>query len=592
MARTMKRLLECIVGIALLYGSAHAQSTKSALQTLTTNSFPTQSNGGISPAIMASWAATVINSFQQYTAVRAVTSTTDTMLVSDYGQLVTYNNASPVALTLPQALAVNSFYPWNDYACNIGAGLVTITPTASTINGATTLALAKGQCAQIVSDGANYQTILSGQNAINLVIGTTTVSGGTTGDVLYNNGGLLGNETAASLLTAGTGINITGTSPATITNAGVTQLNTLTGALTLTPTDGGKITNSGSSLLASSPAGFINVLRNSSLTAWFHGCVSGACTATTTAATSNWCAEGVFVLPTGASVTCQATATVPAGNPGYYALKITGLTSNTDIKVRFPVESYTAAKIAGLATTFQFTFINNSGSSITPALSTKYPTTQDGGVTGGAAWGASTADLGSTNLTACPNGSTCTEAYTLTVNASANLGYEFVVDFGAMASNADSITIGAGFDARATPGISTGINANPPLPEVHTPAEDIVWCERFFQDSYDNMVAPGASSHLGMAGGAYSITSSSQMNLGVTFHVPMRAVPTMAYWDGAGTASKLSTIPAASVTFTDGVTAGEAPFNVSTKGFIFEGNNATTNTAFIHYTADASLWGG
>ena len=126
---------------------------------------------------MASWAATVINSFQQYTAVRAVTSTTDTMLVSDYGQLVTYNNASPVAVTLPQALAVNSFYPWNAYACDLGAGSATITPTTSTINGAATLVLTKGQCAQIVSDGANYQVISGGINSLTLPV--SVANGGT-----------------------------------------------------------------------------------------------------------------------------------------------------------------------------------------------------------------------------------------------------------------------------------------------------------------------------------------------------------------------------------------------------------------------------
>jgi len=37
------------------------------------------------------------------------------------------------------------------------AGIVTITPTGSTINGASTLVLWPGQGGRIVSDGANYQ---------------------------------------------------------------------------------------------------------------------------------------------------------------------------------------------------------------------------------------------------------------------------------------------------------------------------------------------------------------------------------------------------------------------------------------------------
>jgi hypothetical protein len=342
--------------------------------------------------------------------------------------------------------------------------------------------------------------------------------------------------------------------------------------------------------------GHVNVLRNSSLTAWFHGCFSGACTATTTAATTNYCAEGVFVLPTGASVTCQATATVPAGSLGFNALKITGAASNTDIKVRFVVESYSAAKIAGLATTFQFTFINNSGATITPALSTKFPTTQDGGVTGGAAWGASTADLSATNLTACTNGSTCLEAYTLTASASAINGYEFVVDFGAMASNADSITIGAGFDARATPSISTGINATPPSPEVRSPAEDITWSQRFYLGSYNNQVAPGTATHVGIAFVSSSTASGMTALNEIVFPVQMRATPTLAFWDGAGNASKVSSIPVsgASLTFTDNQTNAAAGI-IGTGAAGFADVASATSTAglyAIQYTADASLWGG
>lgn len=259
-------------------------------------------------------------------------------------------------------------------------------------------------------------------------------------------------------------------------------------------------------------------------------------------------------------------------------------------------ESYTATKIAGLATTFQFTFINNSGSSITPALSTKYPTTQDGSVTGGAAWGGSTADLSATNLTACTNGSTCTEAYTLTASASATAGYEFVVDFGAMASNSDTLTIGAGFDARATPGISTGINASPPSPEVLPPPLDIAWSQRFYTTSYGNNVAPGASTHVGIVlAGIEPVSATVISPMYLPFPVQMRAAPTIAYWDGAGNASKLSTTPASSsTTFTDNATnGGAAAFQTGPGGTLFQGYvaSSTVNT-YIQYTADASLWGG
>lgn len=52
-----------------------------------------------------------------------------------------------------------------------------------------------------------------------LVVGSSTVTSGTTGNILYNNAGTLGNETIASILTAGNGIGITGTTNATISAA-------------------------------------------------------------------------------------------------------------------------------------------------------------------------------------------------------------------------------------------------------------------------------------------------------------------------------------------------------------------------------------
>ena len=49
-----------------------------------------------------------------------------------------------------------------------------------------------------------------------ITIGTTSIASGTTAYLLFNNGGTLGNETIASVLTAGTGMSITGTTIATI----------------------------------------------------------------------------------------------------------------------------------------------------------------------------------------------------------------------------------------------------------------------------------------------------------------------------------------------------------------------------------------
>ena len=91
--------------------------------------------------------------------VRNVTGTSDTMVDSDRAKLVTYSNASPIAVTLPQAGASSTFISgWYTTAENRGAGLVTITPTTSTIDGAASVTLPQHRGLKINSDGTNYFT--------------------------------------------------------------------------------------------------------------------------------------------------------------------------------------------------------------------------------------------------------------------------------------------------------------------------------------------------------------------------------------------------------------------------------------------------
>jgi hypothetical protein len=89
--------------------------------------------------------------------VNAQTGTTYAIVGGDAGKLVTLSNASPVAVSIPQAgtgLFTSTFFV--DLQ-NLGAGAVTITPTTSTINGAATFVLQKNQGIRLNSDGANYQ---------------------------------------------------------------------------------------------------------------------------------------------------------------------------------------------------------------------------------------------------------------------------------------------------------------------------------------------------------------------------------------------------------------------------------------------------
>jgi hypothetical protein len=90
---------------------------------------------------------------------RADTGTSYTVNMLDRFSLRTFSNASAVAITLPQATNAAGLYGpgvWFEFQ-NVGAGLVTITPTTSTVDGAATLVLPSGYGCKVLSDGTNYQ---------------------------------------------------------------------------------------------------------------------------------------------------------------------------------------------------------------------------------------------------------------------------------------------------------------------------------------------------------------------------------------------------------------------------------------------------
>lgn len=95
----------------------------------------------------------------------AQTGTSYAIVDGDRGKLITANNTAAQAYTIAQAGASSSFVTgWLADVQNINApsnpaGVVTITPTTSTICGNATLKIYPGQGARIVSDGTNYQCI-------------------------------------------------------------------------------------------------------------------------------------------------------------------------------------------------------------------------------------------------------------------------------------------------------------------------------------------------------------------------------------------------------------------------------------------------
>lgn len=90
--------------------------------------------------------------------VNKQTGTSYTYLYTDREKLVTHSNSSAIAGTLPQAGTAgfeDGFMMWVE---NRNTGALTITPTTSTIDGASSLVLNQNEGVAIFSDGTNYFT--------------------------------------------------------------------------------------------------------------------------------------------------------------------------------------------------------------------------------------------------------------------------------------------------------------------------------------------------------------------------------------------------------------------------------------------------
>lgn len=149
-------------------------------------------NGAASYTLAAGQAIRVYSDGTNYQVtpwgVGGVTINTQTganyaIVSSDFSKLVNLSNAANQTPTLPQAGTAGFPAGWFTQVCNQGAGSQTITPTTSTIGGASTFVLPAGsaanpKCAGIVSDGSNYQvtpdfgTVASGTAAM----GTSAIS--------------------------------------------------------------------------------------------------------------------------------------------------------------------------------------------------------------------------------------------------------------------------------------------------------------------------------------------------------------------------------------------------------------------------------
>lgn len=115
------------------------------------------------------------------------TTTSEAVNDNDRGNVVIFSNGSAVAATIAQANNGGNFLAgWYALLWNQGAGVVTLTPTTSTINGLAAISLAQYTGCFLISDGANYIAVRVGLPAVPAPATSTDV--GNAGQIAYDSG--------------------------------------------------------------------------------------------------------------------------------------------------------------------------------------------------------------------------------------------------------------------------------------------------------------------------------------------------------------------------------------------------------------------
>lgn len=266
-----------------------------------------------------------------------------------------------------------------------------------------------------------------------------------------------------------------------------------------------------SPIFGNQAGGFINKFRNASFDIWQRG------TSVTIGTSGNYGPDGWKIYFTGSSsVTAARSGTSNADNGPLYALEVEGAASNTDIKVGQRIESSVAAPLAGQIVTVQFAYLQNTGSAVTPKISTCYPSAQDN-------FGTCTADLAATSLASCATAVYCIETYTFQVSGNAVNGYEIDFDCNAAFTSGSLACFVDAADVRVTPGLGNGsVLASPPPPELLAVGVELALCERYYyQLAEPTNGTPLAAATLGIA------TSSTAANTVIALPVTMRVAPTV-----------------------------------------------------------------
>ncbi|MGP0058400.1 MAG: hypothetical protein ACLPID_03820 [Beijerinckiaceae bacterium] len=309
-----------------------------------------------------------------------------------------------------------------------------------------------------------------------------------------------------------------------------------------------------------SQGGLVNKFRNGTMDIWQRGTSGLAVGASTVFAytADGWMVAGTYSSGSG-PVVSQAGGRLTTKN----SLQVTGASNVTDVKIKQRIESFIAAALCSQTVTVQAQIYNNTGGAITPTLTVNRPSAQDN-------YGSVTADVSAANLQTCANSAWTQVAYTLNANAASYNGLEILFDFGNNFSTTGKDIQITELDIRVTPGVSTGLNSSPPVPELRPIAAELAFCQRYYLKLGGNV-----SEDIIVAG--YN-TAGNGTAINMVYPATMRANPT---------ATQVGTWTSSNVSATNiyaGQTNASFVITASSTGSMYSGTFSTS--AYLTFSAE------